>query len=65
MTNNFEKRVNKYSKEINSLAKDLQLQVMPIVNFKKGKITWVGRIAVYLLVKSGGYLDTQFTNLKK
>lgn len=65
MKNSFEKNVKAYMIGIEKLAKSLKLEVKPIINFKGGKVPLVGRFAIFLLVRVGGYLDTQFTNKQK
>jgi hypothetical protein len=62
----FEKRIKIYFKESNKLAKKLKLHVSPVINFNnpKRKAPMLGRIAMFLLQRSGGFIDTHFTNTK-
>ena len=63
--NNLEKNIKTYLETTFKLSQKLKLQVRPVINFKKGKVTLFGKFAIYLLKKAGGFIDTQFTNLKK
>lgn len=62
----FEKRILTYYKETNKLAKKLKLKVNLVVDFKniQRRAPLMGKIGMFLLQRSGGILDTHFTNLK-
>jgi hypothetical protein len=55
-----------YIKEANKIAKRLKLQSKLVVRFRNptGKVPFLGKIAVFLLKRSGGFVDTQFFNQK-
>jgi hypothetical protein len=65
-TKDFEKRIETYLKESNKIAKRLKLKIRPVINFNnpKRKIPMLGRIAIFLLKRSGGFIDTHFINTK-
>jgi hypothetical protein len=65
-TEDFETRAKTYIKESNKLAKKLKLQVFPAINFnnRKRNVPLLGRIAMFLLQRSGGFIDTHFKNIK-
>ena len=65
-TEDFETRAKTYIKESNKLAKKLKLQVFPAINFSNQKriVPLTGKIALFLLKRSGGFIDTHFKNIK-
>lgn len=61
----FQKRVNTYMKETDKLAKKLKLFCSPAIYFKQKKPTFWGRVGLFLLQKSGAYIDTEIRNVKR
>jgi hypothetical protein len=63
----FQKRVNTYMKETDKLAKKLKLFCRPAIYFnnKKKRPTFWGRVGLFLLQKSGAYIDTEIRNVKR
>ena len=63
----FEKRVSTYMKETNKLAKKLKLFCRPVIYFnnKQNKPTFLGKVGMFLLQRSGGYIDTEIRNVKR
>jgi hypothetical protein len=60
----FKKRVRTYIEDVDKLAKKLKLFCRPAIFFKNGKPPFLGRVGLFLLQKSGAYIDTEIRNTK-
>jgi hypothetical protein len=64
--NDFYERVGTYMKEIEKIAKRLKVSQSLCITFpRKKKTPFLSRIALWVVRKQGGVLDTQFQNLKQ
>lgn len=59
-------RVKRYLKENEKLLKKHSLVCYPVINFpRRSKIPFLAKIALRILARKGGILDTKFDDLRK